>query len=476
MSKNDLENWAVDRLSIFLGLDTETLTSQVMPYVMRISGPEQTVEHLQELLGTTPDAALFIQEFVERRFPPQNISKNTTPATTARSPLLNEGAFTNNSKMWDIDAQTPKAPAWANEKNVYRKKEQEEVYFVGGKKSRPKEKESVSESSPELPHPAPTTNLPSIKPEEGVKKNKKTGKSSLVNADLEKALRELDLASDSGGGAGRRRKACNCMATKHPLLTVAPNCLSCGKIICTHEGPGPCTFCGTPILSREQQLNLLAELKRERQLAKMEQHNQARKKNRTGPAGTVPYAAKVSGEGLLGGYSSNSGGEGDDEEAARLNAELHKEKLLEYQRTSAQRSKIIDQATEFTLPSDTPNRWLSPQEKALELKKAQKNQLKLNAPRRRVMTLDMANRRVTMQEAPVESDEEEDEEIYEDGGKDKLARENQTNRNPLLKKPVENLRFISSGALNTISPVHAQSVSKPPRVQDGEETEVYGLA
>jgi len=37
------------------------------------------------------------------------------------------------------------------------------------------------------------------------------------------------------------REECNCQATLHYLVN---NCLSCGKIICSKEGPGPCYYCG----------------------------------------------------------------------------------------------------------------------------------------------------------------------------------------------------------------------------------------
>ncbi|EGG19593.1 hypothetical protein DFA_00171 [Cavenderia fasciculata] len=40
---------------------------------------------------------------------------------------------------------------------------------------------------------------------------------------------------------------CECQATKHKLIG---NCLNCGKVICEHEGNGPCKFCGTALNSK----------------------------------------------------------------------------------------------------------------------------------------------------------------------------------------------------------------------------------
>ncbi|XP_014233508.1 activating signal cointegrator 1 [Trichogramma pretiosum] len=37
------------------------------------------------------------------------------------------------------------------------------------------------------------------------------------------------------------RKLCDCEATEHPLVN---NCINCGRIVCSSEGPGECFFCG----------------------------------------------------------------------------------------------------------------------------------------------------------------------------------------------------------------------------------------
>ncbi|KAL1138591.1 hypothetical protein AAG570_008654 [Ranatra chinensis] len=45
------------------------------------------------------------------------------------------------------------------------------------------------------------------------------------------------------------RHPCKCQASKHDLVN---NCLSCGRIVCEQEGPGPCLFCKTPVTDSGQ--------------------------------------------------------------------------------------------------------------------------------------------------------------------------------------------------------------------------------
>jgi hypothetical protein len=236
------------------------------------------------------------------------------------------------------------------------------------------------------------------------KKEKKKVKNEMT---LEDALKELDIKAETG----KKRKPCQCQATKHPLLTAAPNCLSCGKIICTAEGIGPCTFCDSPVLSKDQQIALIAEAKKKRAEQKQLQNQPSTTKTAAaGSGGKVAYASKAGGNI----YSSSRFDDSEEDDTEnRLKAEMHKEKLLEFQRTSAQRSTVIDQATDFELPSDQSNIWLSPQERALLLKKQQSNLKKIERQgqpgRRKVMTIDVQSKQVKMQDIESSSSSDEDE-------------------------------------------------------------------
>ncbi|CAO3571225.1 unnamed protein product [Mortierella alpina] len=243
-------------------------------------------------------------------------------------------------------------------------------------------------------------------------------------SELEKAIRAIDLATESANAA-KERKPCYCLATKHKLNVFAPNCLSCGKIICALEGPGPCTYCGNPVVSIDQQQAMVLELKREKAaLAKQQQMATSKRRAKATAVSTSGYASKLNGG--LSSTTGNAGGwvgldgsgamteEEELEEAKKASlAQAHKEKLLEYDRTSAKRSHVIDQATDFVLPGDRPNLWLTEEERQDQAVKARENLDKATAAasgyqRAKVMTIDVVNRRVVVETATTSQVEEED--------------------------------------------------------------------
>lgn len=96
------------------------------------------------------------------------------------------------------------------------------------------------------------------------------------------------------------RKLCNCMAVEHDLVG---NCLACGKIVCAVEGRGSCLFCGHTVL----------------------------------PKGMHPDTLP--------------------DERNFIDAVSHKQKLLEYEQTSEQRLRLIDDQTDWYEVAANP--WLS---------------------------------------------------------------------------------------------------------------------
>ncbi|CAO3606846.1 unnamed protein product [Cunninghamella echinulata] len=224
------------------------------------------------------------------------------------------------------------------------------------------------------------------------------------------------------------------LATKHELLTIAPNCLNCGKIICVVEGVGPCSFCESPVLSKEQQISLIAEAKKKRSEQKQlqnEQLQQQRRKAKATPSPSMGYASKVSGD-IVSKYIFDQ----QLEDENRLKAEQHKEKLLEFQRTSAQRSKVIDQATDFTLPTDQFSPWLTAQERAALIKKQQANlnRLQNKTNQRRVLTIDLSTKQAKVENV-VDSSSDDDDDVDEPielPSESKLSTGTFAN-NPLLK-------------------------------------------
>ncbi|KAG0374001.1 hypothetical protein BGX24_010962 [Mortierella sp. AD032] len=249
-------------------------------------------------------------------------------------------------------------------------------------------------------------------------------------SELEKAIRAIDLATESAN-ATKERKPCYCLATKHKLNVFAPNCLSCGKIICALEGPGPCTYCGQPVVSIDQQQAMILELKREKAaLAKEQAQLNAKRRAKSTVVSTAGYASKLGGgmtsaTGSAGGWVGLDGTdaapamteEEELEEAKKASlAQAHKEKLLEYDRTSARRSHVIDQATDFVLPGDRPNLWLTEEERLVQADKARQNLDKVTAAasgyhRAKVMTIDVVNRRVVVEASATQFVEEEDDSV-----------------------------------------------------------------
>ncbi|KAL0088085.1 putative zinc finger motif, C2HC5-type-domain-containing protein [Phycomyces blakesleeanus] len=385
-----MEHWATDKLSIFLGLDTLTLETQVIPYLMTLDTPDALTQHLTDMLGTSSDCLDFIYEFANRRFTQKQPKVQTSSQSSKGLPFPSLPAGEVNSQ-------------WPANINIH-DKSNDEMLFSGSRKPKKQNKPKASSSS-------------SDKQQQQKKKKEMT---------LETALKELDIKAGDG-----KRKPCQCQATKHPLLDIAPNCLNCGKIICTLEGPGPCTFCGTEVLSKEQEVHLISEAKKKRAELKNQQNQQQQPRRVKNPVRKHGYASMLSGD-------FGSGQTTQEEEEAQRRAEEHKEKLLSFQKTSSKRNTVIDQAADLVLPIDQASSWASPQERASMLKKQQANLRRIekaDQPRRRVMTLDIKTKQVRLEEmsdTDEESAEEEEEEVAINRSRESSSGGTFAN-NPLLK-------------------------------------------
>lgn len=98
---------------------------------------------------------------------------------------------------------------------------------------------------------------------------------------------------------------CTCQATRHQLIN---NCLSCGRIVCEQEGEGPCNFCGSLVLREGSTY-----------------------------AGLEGIAVPMS--------------------EAEAVAQATKNRLVEYGRTSSQRTSVIDDQSDYFQVDQNP--WLS---------------------------------------------------------------------------------------------------------------------
>ncbi|XP_022329612.2 activating signal cointegrator 1-like [Crassostrea virginica] len=147
------------------------------------------------------------------------------------------------------------------------------------------------------------------------------------------------------------RHTCECQATKHKLIS---NCVRCGRIVCEQEGSGPCLFCGNLVCTKEEQEVLSRGSK------KSEQLRQRLMKDR----GQEEYDKAVQ----------------------------HKNKLLEFDKTSVRRTQVIDDESDYF---STDNRWLSKSERAKLKKREEELRAQRHASRKdRKITLDFAGRQV----------------------------------------------------------------------------------
>lgn len=137
------------------------------------------------------------------------------------------------------------------------------------------------------------------------------------------------------------RVACECQAAKHKLIA---NCLKCGRIVCENEGSGPCYFCGSLVCRRE-------ELEKIRSGSNKGNHlrDELMKKTWSSPSFNDRGASGAS----------------DDMnfDMTKLQRAIdHKNKLLDYDRTSAKRTQVIDDESDYF---NTNSKWLNSNQRDL---------------------------------------------------------------------------------------------------------------
>ena len=238
------------------------------------------------------------------------------------------------------------------------------------------------------------------------------GASSTLS-DLDALIRDLEIQTNpslTNGDPSLRR--CNCRPTLHPLQAAAPNCLKCGKIICQKEGLGPCTFCGSPLLTAAQIQPILRSLREDRGREKMDLNNQSQRKADVSKT-PRPFQTPAS--------------IADD---ALDKAQSHARKLLSFQAENAQRTRVHDEAADFETPTSGQSMWASPVERAAQLKRQQKamREMEWNAKpeyEKRVMSVDIVGGKVVKRFVETKRDDV-DEDVK---GKGK-AKDTDTNTEP----------------------------------------------
>ncbi|NXI39168.1 TRIP4 protein, partial [Galbula dea] len=168
------------------------------------------------------------------------------------------------------------------------------------------------------------------------------------------------------------RHACECLGQKHKLIN---NCLVCGRIVCEQEGSGPCFFCGSLVCTKEEQDILQRDSNKSQKLLKK-------------------LMAGAESSGNLDAISKDL----LPRQEARLKAGLemavkHKDKLLEFDRTSVRRTQVIDDESDY-FATDS-NQWLSKQEReALQRREQELRELRHASRLARKITIDFAGRQI----------------------------------------------------------------------------------
>ncbi|KAI8717567.1 Zf-C2HC5 domain-containing protein [Fusarium sp. LHS14.1] len=439
---------SLSQLSQLLPLPDEEL-QQVLDYASTLSKPE-AAEHLGNLLGDSPQAVEFISSFNARRqaaetagpsyssaaAPPEPEPETIAPVPkgkrqgktkkanihTPQARKIGEYAAPSGTsyskKDQDLDyiPQRPSAPSSNNAsrsntpkpdpKPVAKPPPKQHVsagYLIGDGPSKPKPKSNpVSRTS--TPKPSASSTKVSISggmPMAGA---------STAISDLDAAIRALEITTNPSLGNVKSRK-CNCVATRHPLQGAAPNCLSCGKVICMKEGLGPCTFCGAPLLSSEDVQAMVRELKDERGRERMAANREANRR---------PDVAKTPAP-----FTQPRGNDGPSLSDAEAKARAHRDKLLNFQAQNAQRTTVRDEAADFDVGgalTGMGSMWATPEERARELKRQQKilREMEWSArpdyeKRKQVVSIDVVGGKVVRKIAAIErpaTPESEEEDIY----------------------------------------------------------------
>ncbi|KAJ5742775.1 uncharacterized protein N7511_011176 [Penicillium nucicola] len=438
----DINAWAAPRLSQILPLDEESL-SQVIEYAASLP-KDACADHLKNLLGDSPAALEFISSFNsfntrrDARQTPQTMSSQTNQN---RDAPRSSGAKKGKKKAPLHSAGPARRPDNYGDVGGGYMKAEEEDYMSSRKPNTSLASSQPSSQSSHIPSPLPASTpklppsaigptisdmLPNVRSktsksmrQAGSGSNNKGAALTTNNiSDLTAAIAALEVSTNPTLGDGRK---CNCYASLHPLFDPAPNCMNCGKIICSLEGLQPCSFCGTPLFSAEEVQDMIRELRAERGQEKMRVHNEG-----------VHHE---------GGPRPNSG-TGSASPNKLDAAKAHRDKLLQFQAQNARRTKVVDETADFETPNVASTLWMTPVQRALALKKQQRIQREMEEKARpewerkkTVMSLDIKGgkvRRVYHNAAADSTPEASESEPAEEVATELPRGEHAFSRNPLL--------------------------------------------
>ncbi|NXC38553.1 TRIP4 protein, partial [Penelope pileata] len=327
--------WCAQHLRGDFGLD---VGEEVVRYILSITSEDEIREYVIDLLqGTDGRKGRFVEELLAR---------------------------------WRQSWQLPVEPLPAYQK----KDETSEVPRAGDQAKKGKRKGRNKQETPA--YVEPSTHVEEVKTPLDLAKVGGGGSSS---NSCKKKAKYVSLYTKEGQDRLAvlipGRHACECLSQKHKLIN---NCLVCGRIVCEQEGSGPCLFCAfvsCQVCTKEEQNVLQRDSNKSQKLLK---------KLMAGAESSGNLDAKS--KDLL------------PRQEARLKAGLemavkHKDKLLEFDRTSVRRTQVIDDESDY-FATDS-NQWLSKQEReALQKREQELRELRHASRLAKKITIDFAGRQI----------------------------------------------------------------------------------
>ena len=424
---------SLSQLSRLLPLPDEQL-KEALDYAATLS-KQEAAEHFRNLLGDSSEAVDFIASFNSKRKDPKASAVYSQPGSSYTSDVdaVPKSTGRPKKKKAQIHTLAPRkvtdiGPAPGT---LYNKKDVEDDYYASrksgpsttaassGRASPVKQQPSQKSATPPPPKPPPSTqghlisDVPKSKskstpgscsstPGPKTKVNISGGTAmrgaSTALSDLDAAIRALEISTNPSEIVDAAARRCNCVAARHPLLSAAPNCLSCGKVICVKEGLGPCTFCGTPLLSSQEVQSMVEELRQERGREKQAANKEANKRAEVSKAPAPFSRPRETAQGI------------GEEESKALE---HRDRLLGFQAQNARRTTIRDEASDFdvggAMAGTGGNIWSTPEERAREFKRQQKllREMEWNAKpdyekRQQIVSIDLVGKKVVRKMAAIE--------------------------------------------------------------------------
>jgi len=361
MAQSNPRKWLEDRLSYFLGFAVPEVAEQALSLPLR-----EAEELLYGMVGEGAEQKRFMVEaraMLEKRAPAPSVTPATAAAATVASGGSGGGLVSAKGRKGDADRLVVAKPRPGT---------------TGGKGVTAGSKvpgSVVPPTPPSAPAPAPAP-------------------TSATSAAMAATALSAAVGGDGDAGvaalAGPSPFKCGCAATAHPLWM---NCLGCGKILCHVEAGTVCNFCAAELPRtgplRSMDLNGLPSLRQraldaaaERELTGLQVSGVPLKGTHVGTG--VGGRAKVSSA-----VPATTGAGVPTGDAALDAAVAHKNKLLEFDRTSAARTHVFDDQSDYF--ANATSVWLSDEERAAARVAAEERKRALTTrPREMAIALDVS--------------------------------------------------------------------------------------